>query len=413
MSIFESLITNLIFLLFPFLLYAIYMSYKNNTKEDKIVLDLAIFSSMFLMIRYTGEEESVASLILINFPLLIAYMKRRTLLIIFLSIVTIYYYYLVLNIPIMYEVIEYSIYLIIYLILLKKHSKNNILLNSFIGIKSFLIACCICLKNTNSYPKTQTLLYLIFVIFLLILTMSSILWLLKEGEEIIEKNKAYQKLEKEKELKMALFKLTHEIKNPIAVCKGYLEMLNIKNKEKLKKYLPIIKEEIDRTLLIMNDFSDYGKLKIEKEEVDMAVLLEDIEETLAPLLKEKEVESSFNIKEEELYTKLDYNRMKQVIVNLIKNSIEAKDDKRKLKIITTVKKLKDKIQIKIEDTGTGISKENLDKIYKVFYTTKEHGTGIGVALSKEIIEQHHGSINYQSQVGKGTKVTILLPLKEN
>ena len=105
--------------------------------------------------------------------------------------------------------------------------------------------------------------------------------------------------------------------------------------------------------------------------------------------------------------------MKQVIVNLIKNSIEAKDDKRKLKIITTVKKLKDKIQIKIEDTGTGISKENLDKIYKVFYTTKEHGTGIGVALSKEIIEQHHGSINYQSQVGKGTKVTILLPLKEN
>ena len=145
----------------------------------------------------------------------------------------------------------------------------------------------------------------------------------------------------------------------------------------------------------------------------MAVLLEDIEETLAPLLKEKEVESSFNIKEEELYTKLDYNRMKQVIVNLIKNSIEAKDDKRKLKIITTVKKLKDKIQIKIEDTGTGISKENLDKIYKVFYTTKEHGTGIGVALSKEIIEQHHGTINYQSQVGKGTKVTILLPLKEN
>lgn len=413
MSIFESLITNLIFLLFPFLLYAIYMSYKNNTKEEKIVLDLAIFSSMFLMIRYTGEEESVASLILINFPLLIAYMKRRTLLIILLSIVTIYYYYLVLNIPVIYEIIEYSIYLIIYLILLKKHSKNNILLNSFIGIKSFLIACCICLKNMNSYPKTKTLLYLIFVIFLLILTMSSILWLLKEGEEIIEKNKAYQKLEKEKELKLALFKLTHEIKNPIAVCKGYLEMLNIKSKEKLKKYLPIIKEEIDRTLLIINDFSDYGKLKIEKEEVDIAVLLEDIEETLAPLLQEKEVEASFVMKEEELYTKLDYNRMKQVIVNLIKNSIEAKDDKRKLKITTTVKKLKDEIQIKIEDTGTGISKENLEKIYKVFYTTKEHGTGIGVALSKEIIEQHHGSINYQSQVGKGTKVTILLPLKEN
>ena len=142
--------------------------------------------------------------------------------------------------------------------------------------------------------------------------MTSILWLLKEGEQIIEKNKALRELEKEKELKLALFKLTHEIKNPIAVCKGYLEMLDIENKQKLKKYLPIIKDEINRTLLIINDFSDYGKLQIEKEEVDLEMLLDDIKETLEPLLKEKKVTAKFIIKEEELYCDLDYNRMKQV-----------------------------------------------------------------------------------------------------
>ena len=243
--------------------------------------------------------------------------------------------------------------------------------------------------------------------------MSSILWLLKEGEKIIEKNKVLQKLEKEKELKLALFKLTHEIKNPIAVCKGYLEMLDIKNKDKLKKYLLIIKDEINRTLSIINDFSDYGKLQIEKEEVDVSMLLEDIEETLKPLLQEKQVTSKFIMKEEELYAYLDYNRMKQVIINMIKNAIEAKDESRTLSIITTVKKIKDEIQIRIEDTGTGISKENLEKIDKIFYTTKENGTGLGVALSKEIVEQHHGTLLYQSKVGKGTKVTILLPIKEN
>ena len=91
---------------------------------------------------------------------------------------------------------------------------------------------------------------------------------------------------------------------------------------------------------------------------------------------------------------------------------KAKDEKRKLKIKMTIKKLKEEVQIKIEDTGTGISKENLEKISKIFYTTKENGTGLGVALSKEIIEQHRGSIRYSSILGKGTTVTIFLPRKE-
>ena len=411
MSIFESIIINLIFLLFPFLFYAIAISYRNNIKEEKLLLDIAIFSSMFLLIRYTEEKASIASLIFINFPLIIAFMKKRNLLVIILAIITVCYYHLILGLPMIYGIIEYSIYLIVYFYMLKKDKNNQILLNGFISIKSFLVACIICMNNIKL--SLSSLIPIIFIILLFLITMSSVLWLLKEGTKIIEKNKALQELEKEKELKLALFKLTHEIKNPIAVCKGYLEMLDIKNKQKLQKYLPIIKDEIERTLLIINDFSDYGKLKIEKEEVDLSMLLEDIKDTLDPLLKEKEVTATFYMKEEELYIKIDYNRMKQVLINLIKNSIEAKAEDRPLKITTTIKKIKDEIQIKIEDTGIGISKENLDKIYKIFYTTKEHGTGIGVALSKEIVEQHQGTIRYQSTVGKGTKVTILLPIKQN
>ncbi len=413
MSIFESLVINLIFLLFPFLIYAIYISYSNNTKDQKLVFDLVIFSAMFLLIRYTNEENSIASLIFINFPLLIAIMKKRSLLVVILSSITIYYYYLILGIPVIYGIIEYSFYLIIYFYTLKKSTRSSFLLNIFISIKSFITACYLCLKGLNSILSFQIIFYLLFMILLFIITMTSILWLLKEGEKIIEKNKALREMEREKELKLALFKLTHEIKNPIAVCKGYLEMLNIGNKQKLQKYLPIIKDEINRTLLVINDFSDYGKLKIEKEEVDLEILLDDIKETLEPLLKEKKTTAKFIIKEEELYADLDYNRMKQVLINLIKNAIEAKDEKRNLRITTTIKKIKDQIQIKVEDTGTGISKENLEKIDKIFYTTKEHGTGIGVALSKEIVERHDGSILYQSTLGKGTKVTILLPIKEN
>ena len=413
MSVFESLIVNLIYLLFPFLIYGIYMSYSKRMKEENIIFDLVIFSSMFLIIRYSSEKNSIANLIFINFPLLVAILKKRTILIVILSVITVYYYHIILHTPLIYGIMEYSIYLILYFYIEKRQKEKNNLLNIFISIKSFLIACILYLKDLKEAPSITTLIYLIFIIFLFIITMTSILYLLKEGERIIEKNKALQELEKEKELKLALFKLTHEIKNPIAVCKGYLEMLDIKNKDKLKKYLPIIKDEINRTLSIINDFSDYGKLQIEKEEVDVSMLLEDIEETLNPLLQEKQVTSKFIMKEEELYAYLDYNRMKQVIINMIKNAIEAKDESRTLSIITTVKKIKDEIQIRIEDTGTGISKENLEKIDKIFYTTKENGTGLGVALSKEIVEQHHGTLLYQSKVGKGTKVTILLPIKEN
>ena len=413
MSIFESLTINLIFLLFPFLIYAIYISYRNNTKDEKLVFDFVIFSAMFLLIRYTKTEDSIASLIFINFPLLIAVMKKRSLLVIMLSIITIYYYHQMIKIPLSYGIIEYSIYIMLYFSMLKKSSMNSVILNIFISIKSFITACYLCIKDLNNILTPQIFLYLLFIILLFIITITSILWLLKEGEKIIEKNRALRELEREKELKIALFKLTHEIKNPIAVCKGYLEMVNIENKEKLKKYLPIIKDEINRTLLVINDFSDYGKLQIDKEEVDLEMLLDDIKETLEPLLKEKKVKANFIIKEEELYAELDYNRMKQVLINLIKNAIEAKDDERQLKITTTIKKVKEEIQIKVEDTGIGISKENLEKIDKIFYTTKEHGTGIGVALSKEIVERHKGSIIYQSTLGKGTKVTILLPIKEN
>lgn len=410
MSIFESLIINLIFLLFPFLIYEIYVNYSNNIKEQKLFFDLACFSSMFLIIRYSSSKDSIANLVFINFPLLIAFLKNRHTLIVLLSLITIYYYHLVLNTPIVFGIIEYSIYLAIYFYMLKRKNNHYTILNIFISIKSFLIACLLYLQDINK-TSIITALYLLFIILIFIITMMSILALLEEGEKVIEKNKKLQELAKEKELKLALFKLTHEIKNPIAVCKGYLEMLDINKKEKLKKYLPIIKDEINRTLLVINDFSDYGKLKIELEEVDLVMLLEDIEDTLKPLLEENKAVIKFSMKLEELYINLDYNRMKQVLINVIKNSIEASAKNKKLIIKVSIKKLKDEVKISIEDNGVGMTEETLSKISKIFYTTKQNGTGLGVALSKEIVEQHHGSMIYKSELGKGTKVNIFLPAK--
>ena len=110
---------------------------------------------------------------------------------------------------------------------------------------------------------------------------------------------------------------------------------------------------------------------------------------------------------------LDYNRMKQVLVNIFKNSIEAKDKKKKYKFINIdVINGRNDVTIKIKDNGIGMDKKTLSKVDEMFYTTKEKGTGLGVALSKEIIELHGGSMKYTSQIGKYTQVTIKLPHKK-
>ena len=103
--------------------------------------------------------------------------------------------------------------------------------------------------------------------------------------------------------------------------------------------------------------------------------------------------------------------MKQVFVNILKNALEAKKDDEQLNVFIEVKKNLNNLKIIIKDNGIGMDKNTLERITEIFYTTKANGNGLGVVLSKEIIEMHKGSINYKSTKGKGTTVTITLPYK--
>ena len=191
-------------------------------------------------------------------------------------------------------------------------------------------------------------------------------------------------------------------------------MLDIHNEKKLKKYIPIVKEEINRTLILMDDFLDYTKIKIEKEELDLCFLLEEMEESLKSLFKEKNIVSRFCIPETEIYILGDYNRLKQVLINLLKNAVEAKDEQKSDSFLWVfTEEEKDTISIIIEDNGIGMDQETLSHISEMFFTTKKRGSGLGVGLSKEIIELHQGSLIYQSEKGKGTRVKLTLPKEEN
>lgn len=228
-------------------------------------------------------------------------------------------------------------------------------------------------------------------------------------QRIVDLDDTLEDLEKEKSINESLFHLNHEIKNPLAVVNGYLDMMDrTKIKDKKEKYLEIIKKEVKRSITIINDFSSFGRLKnIDKEPIDLSMIFEDIIYTFKPLVKKSNGIIHYENKDE-LYIEGDYERLKQAFINIIKNSIESKD-KDFLIIDIKVKKLKHSYKITIIDNGKGMSNDVLNRIGEVFYSTKHTGTGIGIAYIKKIIELHKGKINYKSKEKEGTTIVVSLP----
>ena len=405
-----NVVFNVSILFLPLAIYLLNLSYNTNykLKHDKLFLSFILIIQVILFIVF---KEYSNSLILINIPLLISYLKRKELTSIILSILIGLYYIFYFQYNVFFIFFEYVLYFVIYLIINRKTLRVNLLIYIFIFIKSIALSVEIFYFNN---PANAFLVNFVDVfIKMLVFYVSSYLVFvfLLRGEEIMNLNTAIRELEKEKVLRTSLFKMTHEIKNPIAVCKGYLDMLDLNDKRKVEKYIPIIKGEIERTLTLMDDYLEYTKVKITKEIVDIYMLLEEVISSLNLFFKENNIILKMNLPDDELYLNVDYNRIKQVLVNILKNSHEAFDPKKgKMIIKIETKVLKKYFQIIVTDNGIGMDQETLHNIMDLFFTTKRNGTGLGTSLSKEIIELHGGNIKYLSELNVGTKVIISLPL---
>ena len=415
MSYLEIILNNCIYLLCPISLYLIYITYRKNIQheENNLAFEIALTSSLYFILRYGLPLHHNYPTMLFDIPLLLAFSKKKTELSIFISVVLIYYQTLFLHMAPGLLIIEYIIYFIGYLCLTKSKFSLVNLIHGFIIINSFFLTIKVFwfIAPNRSYYDNIT--YLVFLIFVIYVTSFIILYFLNKGEKIVDFNNSLYAIEKEKELRASLFKVTHEIKNPIAVCKGYLDMLDPNDQKKCIKYIPIIKGEINRTLVLMDDFLDYTKIKIEKEELDLVMLLEELDSALKPLFHERKIATNYNIPYEELYMEADYSRLKQVLINIFKNAVEAKDGSKEKSIIeVVVKDLGKDVSIKIKDNGIGMTREELDKVGQMFFTTKKKGTGLGTCLSKEIIKLHDGNITYSSKKNEWTEVNITLPKGE-
>ncbi|MEC0182336.1 ATP-binding protein [Paenibacillus peoriae] len=201
--------------------------------------------------------------------------------------------------------------------------------------------------------------------------------------------------------------ITHEIRNPMAVVRGFLQLMREKSPDSLGHYYRIVMEELDRANGIINDFLSLAQNRIvEKEQCH----LHDIIRELTPLLwADANLRGqTIELKLEDHVTMLHLNpkEMKQLLLNLSRNAMEAMGEKGVLTISTHEEG--DFVELEVKDTGPGIPQNQLEKLFQPFYTTKTKGTGLGLALCQSIVERHHGTIAVDSVEGMGTQFRVRL-----
>ena len=206
--------------------------------------------------------------------------------------------------------------------------------------------------------------------------------------------------------------LVHEIRNPLNSISLNLQLLEEDlsgMQEDLQKRVRRIRGEVERLDQILTDFRRYAKLPpLNLETADLAMLIEEVLDFNEPESQRRNIEVV-----REIYNlppiQLDAMQFKQALLNLIINANQAMEDGGKLMI--RARSLNGQVQIDVEDTGEGIPVDMKNQIFELFVSTKDDGTGVGLAIAKQIVEGHGGNIEVESQPNQGTTFSIRLPIK--
>ncbi len=207
--------------------------------------------------------------------------------------------------------------------------------------------------------------------------------------------------------------IAHEVRNPLTSIRGFIQLLRPHLKSLGKdEYAKIIMDEIDRANEIIYEFLNSSKPSVpDKQEVHVSSLLKEIR-----LLFESEAllrgcDIELIPVEPALTVCIDVKQMKQALLNLVKNSLDAveREPKHRGRIRISADQYGDKIRISIQDNGTGMDANTLAQLFDPFFTTKEEGTGLGLPVCYRIIKNHGGLIAVDSVVGSGTTFFITLP----
>jgi signal transduction histidine kinase len=208
--------------------------------------------------------------------------------------------------------------------------------------------------------------------------------------------------------------VAHEVKNPINAIVLHLHLLQNKLQQadpSTRRHMDIIGNEIhrlDRVVQILVDFTRPRDLKL--EETDLRKLLDDVSMLAAPDAEQHGVRIDRSIPDSPLPVRVDCDFMKQAVLNIVLNGVQAMQEGGALTI--SARREEGVAVTEIRDTGSGIPKDVQEKIFELYFTTKKGGSGIGLAQTYQILQWHYGSIDFESIEGQGTTFRLRIPLVE-
>lgn len=206
--------------------------------------------------------------------------------------------------------------------------------------------------------------------------------------------------------------ITHEIRNPMAVIRGFVQLMKERTGDTQHEYFRIIMDELDRANMIINDFLSLAQNRM----IDKAFTsLNEVVKEIMPLLQ-----ADANLRGLHLHWRpqpdlpqlwLNDKEMKQLILNLARNGLEAMKDGGILLLST--RSFPGMVELRVKDTGIGITQEQMEKLFEPFFTTKSRGTGLGLPVCLSIVEKHHGRIDVESREGDGTTFIVRFSIEES
>ncbi|WP_263560152.1 two-component system histidine kinase PnpS [Paenibacillus polymyxa] len=220
--------------------------------------------------------------------------------------------------------------------------------------------------------------------------------------------------------------VSHELKTPIAAVKGFAETLlggGVKDEETARSFLQIIYDESERLNRLIGDILELSKIESKRSPLDCSPIhissfIESLLEKLNNVAAKKRITLHMDIPDE-LFMEADEDKLQQIFLNLLSNGINYTLDGGKVKIkVITLQRDNDteKVVFTVSDTGIGIPKKDLPRIFERFYrvdkgrSRNSGGTGLGLSIVKHLVDLHHGTLSVESELGLGTTFTVELPL---
>jgi two-component system sensor histidine kinase HydH len=205
--------------------------------------------------------------------------------------------------------------------------------------------------------------------------------------------------------------VAHELRNPLSSIKGLALLLKSKSSDEGSSVetADILVQEVERLNRSIEELLDYAKpAKLNKISLDINVVVEKTIQLVAMDMQAQGISLDSYLTEGLPEIMIDEDKLNQVFLNLFLNGIQAMADGG----ILTVSSIRrgDAIAVVIEDTGSGVAESDLGRVFDPYFTTKNDGTGLGLAMSSKIVEEHEGKIILTSGPGKGTRVEVILPV---